>query len=143
MENEEFENLLDKTKSMNVHVFIGKFTSREEAILYTEPCWETEPDDSVSDEEYSAWEDRNPTWQMRSDLDCYLDSDFIETIDGNKFEYLQSVVKDSKGLAVYEDELKQTDSILVLIFDQAIDFQKSEIKSTPKLKYIGYYESTI
>lgn len=128
---------------MSVHVFLGQFKSREEAILYTEPRWEPEPDESVSDEEYSAWEDQNPNWQMRSDLDCYLDSDFIETIDGNKFEYLQGIVKDSSVIEKYKDELNQTDSILVLIFDQAIDFQKSEFKSTPKLKYIGYYESSV
>jgi hypothetical protein len=28
-----------------------------------------EPDESVSDEEYEVWENRNPTWQLRADLD--------------------------------------------------------------------------
>jgi hypothetical protein len=77
----------------HLHVFAGAFASRDDACMYTEVQWEPEPDSSVSDEDYRAWEDRNPSWRMKADLgDPYLDSDFIETIDGpDRFDYLATL----------------------------------------------------
>ncbi len=42
------------------------------------PYWEPEPDDSVSDEEYDAWERRNPRWCFCEDIGLKLDQDFVE-----------------------------------------------------------------
>ncbi|WP_086932930.1 hypothetical protein [Agarilytica rhodophyticola] len=73
-----------------VYVFSGKFQDRGEACLYSEPQWESEPDNSASDEEYNAWEDRNPTHKLKSNIDSYLDEDFIETV-AMDIEYLLSI----------------------------------------------------
>src|SRR5436190_21636780 len=82
-----------------VHVFSGTFASREKACQYSEEQWERPaPDDSWSEEDYAAWEERNPTWLLRRDLRTPpgaagfdLDPDFVETIFGSdKIDYLGS-----------------------------------------------------
>ena len=83
-----------------LHVFSGTFGSREEACSYSEKQWEKpEPDDSWSDEEYAAWEDRNPTWLIFRDLNVVrMDPDFIETIFGTgMIEYLESQLTSDSG----------------------------------------------
>src|SRR5690348_10308557 len=124
---------LQETLAMNdyVHVFVGSFANREEACAYTEPQWEPEPDESVSDEEYSAWEERNPIWQMRSELGHpYLDSDFIETIDGSdRYEYLARLLTDSDGIDRIRKIAGGEDNILVLIFAEALGGFAARVKS--------------
>lgn len=65
-----------------MHVFSDYFQNRESACSYTEAQWESEPGANASDEEYAAWEERNPVWPLKDELGVYLDSDFIETIFG-------------------------------------------------------------
>lgn len=128
---------------MNVHVFIGNFNTPEEALLYTTPQWEPEPDDSVSDEAYSEWENNNPKWKMETDLNCTLDEDFIETITEDQFNYLNSIVQQPERIKKWETKLASSKAILVLIFEQAISLQNEPLKSTETIQYIGCFESTI
>ena len=99
---------------MKVHVFLGEFKSRKDAISYTETCWEPEPDETVSEEEYSLWENNNPKWEMKSDLNCYLDGDFIETItDENKFEYLCGMIENPENVKHLKHELENKELIII------------------------------
>ncbi|EWH09373.1 hypothetical protein KLA_17294 [Cellulophaga geojensis KL-A] len=127
---------------MKVHVFLGEFNSRKEATSYTESYWEPEPDETASDEEYALWENNNPKWKMESDLKCYLDGDFIETItDENKFEYLCGMIENSEDIKHLKTELKGKE--LILIFEKAINSENAELKSTDRIEYKGVYESTL
>src|SRR6187200_3270783 len=85
----------------SVHVFVGRFANTEAARAYTEQQWEPEPDDSASDEEYEAWEDRNPSWKLREDIaPIYLSPDFIETVTSHdRYEYLAKLLTDSAAAA--------------------------------------------
>jgi hypothetical protein len=124
--------------NVNVHIFVGSFGSREQACAYTEGQWETEPDDSVSDEEYQAWEDRNPIWQMREDLGVHLDSDFIETIYGpDRYDYLRTLLVDSADLDRVIDAADTSADTIVLIFIEALGGFEATMKSTPVLTYCG------
>ncbi|WP_035337466.1 hypothetical protein [Dokdonia sp. PRO95] len=127
---------------MKVHVFLGEFKTRKDATSYTESYWEPEPDESVSDRDYEIWENSNPKWKMKSDLNCYLDGDFIETItEGNKFEYLCGMIQNPESIKHLKTELNK--KVLVLIFEKGINSQKSKLKSTEVLEYIGVFESTL
>ena len=91
---------------MKVHVFLGEFKTRKDATSYTESYWEPEPDESVSDRDYEIWENSNPKWKMKSDLNCYLDGDFIETItEDNKFEYLCGMIQNPESIKHLKTEL--------------------------------------
>jgi hypothetical protein len=122
-----------------VHVFVGEFASRDAACAYTEQQWEPEPADSVSDEAYEAWEERNPSWNLRDDLaPRYLSPDFIETITADdRYEYL------SKLLARSEDashiKIEAGGNTLVLIFSGAFAEFSANVHSTPALKYLGEF----
>ena len=126
-----------------VHIFSGEFANREAACEYSEAQWEPEPDESVSAEEYREWEDRNPTWQMKSDLGgLYLDSDFIETIgidDGDWYRYLSQYLTEPDAAARVLGGIDPRANFLVLIFEEALgDYPlKSPLKSTAKLAYCG------
>ena len=124
-----------------LHVFVGTFASREEACLYTEEQWEPEPDDSVSDEEYAAWEDRNPLWGFRDDVgDVYLDSDFIETIDGHRrYKYLESYLVNGDDLKTIRSAVPDS-NILYLIFPDAFGGFDATLRSTPRLTYCGAFD---
>ncbi len=130
--------------SQTVHVFAGEFDSVEEACQYTEEQWEPEPDKSASDEEYSAWEDRNPIWQLRADLDVdYLDGDFIETIDGkDRIEYLERMLTSDEDRQSVRQAIMKEENILVLIFDAAFGGFDARVSSTPRLRYVGAYNAT-
>src|SRR5690348_1527189 len=94
--------------AQTLHVFSGTFGSRERACQYSEQQWEKPaPDDSWSEQDYAAWEARNPTWLLRQHLAvALLDPDFIETIFGShKIEYLRS------QLATEPDKHKLPDQI--------------------------------
>ncbi len=131
--------------SQTVHVFVGKFESREAACLYTEEQWEPEPDESAPEDEYEAWEERNPTWVLESDLDVdYLSGDFIETIDGNdRVEYLTKMLLSDEDRETVRKSINETENILVLIFDAAFDGHRAIMASTPKLRYLGAYRCNI
>lgn len=62
------------------HLFGAVFTDDAEAQRYAFEQWEPEPSESASDAEYSAWEDRNPTWRLAQELEFYIDSDFVELL---------------------------------------------------------------
>ncbi|AWH74940.1 hypothetical protein DCS32_12425 [Dokdonia sp. Dokd-P16] len=127
---------------MKVHVFLGEFETRKDATSYTESYWETEPNEAVSDRDYEIWENSNPKWKMKSDLNCYLDGDFIETItEGDKFEYLCGMIQNPKNVRHLKSELDK--KALILIFEKAIDSNKSKLKSTEILEYKGVFESTL
>ena len=116
------------------HVFVGAFENRDSACKYTEPQWEPEPGENVSYQEYREWEDRNPSWQLRSDLGLdYLDSDCIETIDGDcRYEYLGRFLT-GHGAIEKIRELVDTFvgrvNIVVLIFSEALGGFPGEMKS--------------
>lgn len=123
-----------------LHVFAGSFPSRDDACLHSEPQWEPEPDDSASDEEYAAWEGRNPAWELRDDLGVGLDSDFIETIDGDeRYDYLAGYLVDDSDLDAVRTAAGIS-SILVLIFADALHDRKAELKSTTRLIYCGAFD---
>jgi len=130
--------------SHGVHVFAGTFESREEAVLYTEPQWEPEPAEDVSDERYREWEDRNPIWGMRTDLDVYLDSDFIETIDGpDRYTYLQGMLVDGAEIQSIRERAPASANMLVLIFHQALGGFPALMSSTPRLTYCGEWACSL
>ena len=126
-----------------LHVFSGVFGSRENACRYSEQQWERPaPDDSWSQVEYSAWEDRNPTWLLRQDLTVEnLDPDFIETIFGSdKMHYLASQLTSEADRQKLFSEIPQQTDTLILIMSAAFDGKKASLSSTPKLRYHGEYD---
>lgn len=123
-----------------VHVFAGKFASIKEACQYTQEQWEPEPDESVSDEEYEEWEERNPIWLLERDLNEYLDSNFIETIDGeDRYSYLEGLLINKDEISEIQEKIPSNANILVLIFKEALGDFPSKLKSTSKLFYCGEY----
>ena len=124
-----------------LHIFAGKFASRDEACLYTEPQWEPEPDDFVSDDEYTAWEARNPIWQFRDDLGgIYLDSDFIETIDGHqRYAYLESYLVNQRDLRTIQ-VIAAESNIILLLFPSAFGGSEVTLFSTPRMTYCGAFD---
>jgi hypothetical protein len=122
-----------------VHVFVGRFESPDDARTYTEAKWKPKPGESASDEEWEAWEERNPQWPLRSDLDVYLDSDFIEVILApGQYSYLQSLLLDRQDA----DRITQIDpdaNTLVLVFREALGGFDAAMKSTPSLTYCGEF----
>lgn len=116
----------------------------DQALSYTQGCWEPEPPDSVSDAEYEAWEDRNPVWPLREELDVYLDSDFIETIVEPDWQsYLKSLIRDPDQLHTIMERCPENTNSLVLIYEAARGGYDSVMKSTSKLTLIGKYPCTL
>jgi len=123
-----------------VHVFVGEFPTRADACEYTEAQWEPEPDENSSAEEYAAWDERNPSWALRKDLDIYLDSDFIETIDGDeRYSYLESLLEEKGSISEIRDKAPEGANIVVLVFVEALGGHSAEVTSTEKLTYCGEY----
>jgi hypothetical protein len=123
-----------------VHVFAGHFDNRESACAYTEAQWESEPGAEATDEEYAAWEERNPVWLMKDELNAYLDSDFIETIFGEgRYEYLGQRLTQPDALANIRKLAGEESNTLVLIFFEALGGFSAEMKSTSKLQYCGQF----
>ncbi|HSU56953.1 MAG TPA: hypothetical protein VLT36_23115, partial [Candidatus Dormibacteraeota bacterium] len=115
--------------------------SRSEACKYTEAQWEPEPDRTVNDEDYAAWEDRNPGWRLHKDLGVFLDSDFIENIDGgNRYTHLEGMLAEKSQISLIEDRAGSGANTLVLIFTEALGGFEAKLASTPKLTYCGEYE---
>jgi hypothetical protein len=125
-----------------LHVFSGTFGSQEKACQYSEPQWETPaPDDSWSEEDYAAWESRNPKWQLRKDLAIRpLDSDFIETIFGpQKLDYLRTQLASEADRRNVPEQISQDADTLVLVMSEAFRGKQVRPSSTPRLRYHGEY----
>lgn len=127
-----------------VHVFSGKFATRAEALEYSGEHWQPEPDSSASDEEYRAWEDRNPVWALSEDLGLeYLDSDFVETIFGpDRIDYLLRMLTSAASRSSLADSLASSGNTLVLVFDTAFGGFPASPASTPTLHYHGAHPCT-
>lgn len=128
-----------------VHVFGIKPGSKGEEVGYAHPYWEPEPDDSATDEEYNAWEDRNPIWGLCEDLDCYLDSDFVEYLgdeEGNFWEYLAGYVTDDRDLDKIREALVACREF-VLIFDSALGGFDANLRETEGALYAGEFACSL
>ena len=124
----------------SVHIFAGFFETREDASAYTEAHWEPEPTEGVCDQEYAAWESRNPIWPLRSDLGVYLDSDFIEMIDAvDRYEYLGEMLTDPNAVERIRSDAGDKANTLLLIFAAALGNFPATMKSTAKLTYCGNF----
>ncbi len=66
-----------------------------EAESYFFPMWEAEPGPGASREEFISWEDRNPVFRFKEDLEIHMDSDFVELLDDPKY-VLAQVTKDEE-----------------------------------------------
>lgn len=124
-----------------VFIFAGEFKDRAEACLYSEPQWEPEPDSSASNEEYEAWENRNPVHRLQENIDAYLDSDFIETVDLN-YAYLSSLRVSSEDIDKIKARVKPHFNYFILVFKDALDASNPGIEpvSNRVLEYCGQYE---
>ena len=123
-----------------VHVFTGEFETHESACAYTQEQWEDEPESDATDEEYAAWEERNPMWLMKDELGVYLNSDFIETIFGDgRYEYLKGVLTECDAVETICSIAHGPCNTLVLIFSTALGGFDAEMKSTSKLQYCGQF----
>jgi len=122
----------------HVYVFCGKFEDRETAYLYSEKQWEPEPDESVSDQEYELWEQRNPTHKLKQNIDSYLDTDFIETV-AIDFNYLSQYLC-NESIERIKTFINNA-NILVLVFEDALGgfVLKHEPVSNDQLTYCGKY----
>lgn len=126
---------------MKVFVFAGEFKDRADACLYSEPQWEPEPGESVSDEEYLAWENRNPVHKLNDNLNTYLDSDFIETVN-LKFDYLSSLNISDEDIGKIQASVLPNYNYMVLVFEDALggfEFD-GHPTSTEFLRYCGKYD---
>ncbi|MGF1522875.1 MAG: hypothetical protein ACFBSF_11225 [Leptolyngbyaceae cyanobacterium] len=129
-----------RTTQGKLHVFAASFASREEACLYTEEQWEPEPGDDVSDDEYAAWENRNPTWGLADDLNIDLDPDFIETIDGDEcYDYLRGYLVNTTDLDTVRQAAGDANT-LVLIFPNALHDRSVMLASTSQMTYCGAFD---
>lgn len=124
--------------SQQLHVFVGHFASHEDAARYALPQWEPEPGEDVSDEEYSAWEDRNPVWALRADLQTGLDPDFVEVIHGDdRYDSLNGYLIDPSDIKPVREAGGNT---VVLVFPAALHDRTATLTSTPELTYCGAYD---
>lgn len=128
-----------------IHVFSGAFGSEESATKYSEAQWECPaPDDSWTAEAYTAWEERNPAWQLRDDLAVYLDSDFIETIFGDsKIGYLHTQLASNADKKRLEGEIPAGADTLILITSEALGGFHIKLRSTPQLTYHGEFSRNL
>jgi hypothetical protein len=137
----------------SVHVFAGTFRDIDDACAYSEAQGEPEPPASATDEEYRAWEQRNPVWPLRADLGVtYLDGDFIETIgdleDLGRYDYLRNMLEEPGDIERIRALAGPEANVLVLVFDEALGGFDAETnrwapRSTPRLTYCGAYPCTI
>jgi WD40 repeat protein len=134
---------------MTIHVFGIKPGSKGEEVGYAYPQWEPEPGDEATDEEYEAWEDRNPIWGLRDDLGCYLDCDFVEhqSSEGlasfgyaDVWAYLATQIKRADDVEKIKEKLKDCRE-LVLIFDSALGGFEATMRDTDGAWYAGEYLS--
>jgi len=138
-----------RTPFRTLNVFIASFENRNDALTYSQAQWEPQPPADASDEEYEVWEDRNPQWRMRSDLETsFLDADFIETIwgiDGGDvgadWAYLASVIG-VENAAVCKTIAAGESNTLILIDAQATGGFPVGFRSTPAMTYCGSFSAS-
>lgn len=75
------------------HLFSAHFASDAEAEKCVFEQWEPEPPETASNEDYLAWENRNPSWLLADELGFYMDSDFVELSKSANIKYLKSLIK--------------------------------------------------
>ncbi len=132
------------SESSDIHVFTALFATNDGASAFGHPHWEPDPSQDASDEEYTAWEDRNPIWPMKSELGCSIDNDFVEIIwksgEEPDWEYLVSRME----LTQVAEIRRQTEraNTLVLIDHTAIEGGPPEFGSTSRLTYHGRYKAS-
>ena len=120
------------------------FETSEAAFAFVYPHWEPEPDQHASDEDYAAWEDRNPIWPMKAELNgLRIDSDFVEVIwkPGTMpdWDYLKSRLNAADARKVSDGTISA--NTFVLIDRTAFRDAKPELRSTATLTYRGCYPS--
>jgi hypothetical protein len=128
------------------HVFLATFASEAEAVAFSEKQWEPEPGEDASDEEYKAWEDRNPSWPMRAELGfTYLDGDFVETIwradgesSGVNWHYLASLLAPD-DVAKCRGQAPHGSNTLIIIHTGALGGFDFAFRSTPTMTYCGCF----
>jgi hypothetical protein len=128
--------------TQTLHVFSGTFGSEEQARQYAEEQWERPaPDESWSEEEHEAWEERNPKWALLDDLRVvHMDSDFVETIfEEDRIEYLEAQLAADCDRQQLRAEIPEEADTLVLIMSDAFDGRAVRLASTPRLKYHGEF----
>ncbi|MBB2674998.1 UNVERIFIED_ORG: hypothetical protein GGE44_004591 [Rhizobium esperanzae] len=129
-----------------VHVFTAVFESNEAAFAFVHPHWEPEPDEHTSDEDYVAWEDRNPIWPMKEELGgLRIDADFVEVIWKSgmvpDWNYLKSRLRAVDVLGISDGSAPA--NTFVLIDQTAFGDAKPELRSTANLTYRGCYPSVL
>lgn len=130
------------SKNSNIHVFTALFATHDEAVGFGRPQWEPEPGDEASDEEYSAWEDRNPVWPLKAELGCFIDGDFVEVIwkngDNPDWLYLASRLNRTQ-VATIQGQTKVANT-LILIDQTAIGGSPLKFAHGSKLTYHGAHK---
>ena len=136
-----------RTTIQTIHVFTAFFENEDAALAYTQPQWEPKPAEGAGDEEYEAWEDRNPSCLMKEDLgfDGFLDDDFVETIwrarySGNDVDwnYLSGLIGSANANAC-KNMASDHSNTLILIDAQALDGRSANLRSTTAMTYCGTF----
>ena len=115
-------------------------------MAFSQKQWEPEPGEDASDEEYAAWEDRNPSWPMRAEQGfTYLDGDFVETLwrdgeagQGVNWPYLASLL-DADDLARCRHAAGPGSNTLIIIHERALGGFDFTFRSTPAMIYCGCF----
>ena len=130
------------------HLFGATFSSQAQARHYAFEQWEPAPAEPVSDAQYRAWEDRNPSWRLAEELGFYMDADFVELVDD--FGYVQAQIRsESERLALAARGCGF--SHYILVGEHAIcgdrqspsdDAVKRLPQSTATVQYLGQYNES-
>lgn len=122
-----------------VYIFVGQFKDLQSACRYSEPQWQPEPDEAVSDAEYETWEDRNPTHELRRNINNSLDSDFIETVKVSS-DYLRKIGLNNRDVQAVESEARNS-NYMVLVYDSALTCRLTKVNpvSSQSLIYCGCF----
>lgn len=129
-----------------VHIFSGQFGSEARAYAYAE---QQVPAEAASEVAYIVWEDRNPFWPMREELNArYLDSSFIETVwsrldgkPGADWDYLGTFLS-WEDVAQCQAKAKPESDTLILIFQEALGGASFQLQSPAMITYCGSYAHT-
>ena len=129
--------------TFKIHLFGANFDSPDEALAFFECDWGDAPDEeTVSAEEFDAWESEFPKWALKDELgQIYLDEDYIETHFGAEVRIrLESIEELDTETALM---LAQNYNAVIVIGEEALGGFEVEIKSTPRLKYLGVFTETL
>lgn len=124
-------------------MFSGAFNTIEEACSYSEPQWEPELDETASNEEYVRWEDSNPTFQLKTNIDSYLDEDFIETVN-LCYEYLENLKFSAFDIENVREK-SAGNNVFVLVYERSLGGfpLKKKPQSSTQLSYCGVYKCVL